>query len=102
VASDDDDDDGRDLARSAEVPKVDPTREILALFEELEDLLKNGDVIGALTARGVNASLALTAIDGLRAYLAGDKADAAEDLALVAEEIRARLGGGGSGDGSVH
>lgn len=71
--------------------EVDPTREVSQLFDELEDLLKNGDVIAALSGRGVNASLALTAIEGLRAYLAGKKADAAEDFAVVAEEIRARL-----------
>jgi len=61
------------------------------VLDELEDLLKNGDVIEALSNKGINASLALVAIDGLRAYLDGRKADAADDLGTVAEEIRGRL-----------
>jgi hypothetical protein len=71
---------------------VDPSREIGELFDDLEALLKNGDVIAALTARDINASLALLAAQALRAYLANRKEDAAEDFATVAEEIRARLG----------
>lgn len=76
----------------SEAFRVDPTRELESLFDELEDLMKNGDVVGALSERGINASLALTAIDALRAYLLGSKHQAAEDFELVAEEIRARLG----------
>ena len=72
---------------------LDPHQEIEALLEDLEALLKNGEVIGALTARGINASLALLAAGGLRASLAGHKAEAADDLAAAAEEIRARSGG---------
>lgn len=75
----------------SEAFRVDPTREIESLFEELTDLLKNGDVVSTLSERGINASLALTAIDGLRAYLLGNKLDAAEDFEVVAEEIRARF-----------
>ncbi len=85
-----DDDDDRD-APLGKAFKVDPSKEITSLMDELEELLKNGDVVEALTNKGVNASLALTAIDGLRAYLAGRKAQAAEDLGTVAEEIKGRL-----------
>jgi hypothetical protein len=73
---------------------LDPSAEIAAVFDDLEALLKNGDVIGALTARGVNASLALVAVQGLRSYLAGKKAEAADDFATVADEIRARIAAG--------
>ena len=57
-----------------------------------DDLLKNADVAAALSTRGVNISLALTAAYGLRAYLHGDKATAIEDLATAAEEIATRAG----------
>ncbi len=70
---------------------LDPTAELDAVLDDLESLLKNGEVIGALTSRGINASLALVAASGLRAYLQGKKADAAEDLATVAEEIKGRI-----------
>ncbi len=70
---------------------LDPSAELGAVLDDLEALLKDGAVIGALTGRGVNASLALVAVSGLRAYLAGKKEDAAEDLATVAEEIRGRI-----------
>ncbi|AKT42436.1 hypothetical protein [Chondromyces crocatus] len=83
---DDDEDDDRFTATS-----VDPTREIKELFDDLEGLLKNGDVVAALTKNEVNASLALLAVDGLRAYLENRKADAAEDLSTVAEEIKMRM-----------
>ncbi|WP_437298625.1 hypothetical protein [Sorangium sp. So ce426] len=90
--------------RTAAGGGVDPGPELAAVFDDLETLLKNGDVIEALTARGINASLALLAADALRAYLAGRKADAAEDFATVAEEIRGRLAASaearGSDDGS--
>lgn len=96
--SDDDDDDDR-----IQVGAVDPTREIGEIFDDLEALLKNGDVVAALTRRDINASLALLAIDGLRAYLENRKEDAAEDLTTAGEEIRARLQLSGqflSGDGT--
>jgi hypothetical protein len=70
--------------------EMDPSRELDAVLGDLEALLKNGEVIAALTARGINASLALVAAGGLRAYVKGKKADAADDFATVAEEIRAR------------
>jgi hypothetical protein len=65
--------------------------EIESLFDDIDSLLKNVDVVAALTDRGVNVSLAMTAADGLRLYLKGEKARAAEDFSLVAEEIVTRL-----------
>lgn len=84
------DEDDRTIGRGGQFA-VDPTREIAALFDDLTDLMKNGDVIAALSQRGVNASIALTAIEGLRSYLEGKKAEAAEDFAMVADEIKGRL-----------
>jgi len=76
---------------------IDPRAELAAIFDDLETLLKNGDVIAALTSRGINASLALLAAHALRAYLADQKAEAADDFATVAEEIRGRLAASGEG-----
>jgi hypothetical protein len=76
---------------------LDPQRELEAVLDDLEALLKSGEVIGALTARGINASLALVAAGGLRAYLAGKKAEAADDLATAADEIRGRIQAGAAG-----
>jgi hypothetical protein len=84
-------------ARPGAVGGIDPGPELAAVFDDLETLLKNGDVIAALTSRGINASLALLAAHALRAYLADRKADAAEDFATVAEEIRGRLAASGEG-----
>jgi hypothetical protein len=70
---------------------LDAGAELTAVLDDLEALLKNGEVIGGLTAKGVNASLALVAIDGLRNYLAAKKSEAADDFATVADEIRGRL-----------
>ncbi len=67
-------------------------QEIDDVLDDLDVLLKNADVADALSARGVNISLALTAAYGLRAYLHGDKAAAIEDLATAVEEIAARAG----------
>jgi hypothetical protein len=81
---------------------LDPSREISAVLDDLDALLKNGDVIGALTIRGINASLALVAVSGLRHYLQNQKAEAAEDFSTVAEEIQSRLAtssGQGGADG---
>lgn len=68
-------------------------REMKELLQELDQLLKNPDLGADLADRGLNISLALVAAAGLRAYLEGHKAEAAEDLATAAEEIRARLQG---------
>lgn len=71
---------------------MDPRADFKRLLGELEWLLKDGSVVAALTNRNINASLALTAIDGLRAYLLDDdKAQAAQDFSTVAEEIFGRL-----------
>jgi len=71
---------------------LDPGAELDAVMDDLEALLKNGEVVGALTNRGINASIALVAVSGLRAYLKGNKPDAAEDLGTAADEIRGRIG----------
>jgi hypothetical protein len=76
---------------------IDPDRELDAVLGDLEALLKSGEVIGALTARGINSSLALLAATGLRAYLAGKKVEAADDFGTVAEEIRGRIEAGSPG-----
>jgi hypothetical protein len=70
---------------------LDPVVEIGALLDDLEALLKNGEVIAALTGKGVNASIALVAVDGLRHYLQNKKGEAADDFGTVTEEIRGRL-----------
>jgi hypothetical protein len=67
-----------------------PLEEIESVFEDLETLLKNPDVISALADKNVNTSLAMLAMDGLHAYLKGEKAKAVEDLTHFAEEVAAR------------
>jgi hypothetical protein len=84
----DDDDDAPSLG---EKPSIDPTKEVRELLRELDGFLKNPDVMSALSDRGVNSSLAIVALDGLNAYLVGDKTQAADDFRTVAEEIEARL-----------
>jgi hypothetical protein len=66
-------------------------RELEEVLDDLDTLLKNVDVGAQLADRGVNVSLALVARDALRAYLLGDRARAADDFGLVAEEITGRL-----------
>ena len=66
-------------------------RELADVFEDLETLLKNPDVVARLTERGVNTSLAIVIADGLRAYIAGKRAEAVEELSTAVEEIRARI-----------
>jgi flagellar motor protein MotB len=66
--------------------------EIYDLLDELDECLKNAELDASLTARGINSSLAILVSDALRAYLRGEKAQAAEDLETAAEEIAARLG----------
>jgi len=68
-----------------------PLGELGEVLGELDTLLKNPDVGAALADRGVNISLALVGVDGLRAYLEGDKARAAEEWSTVAEEVSSRL-----------
>jgi len=61
------------------------------LLEEVEALLKDPHLALDFGRRGVNTSLALLGVQGVIAYLDCNKARAIEDLATVAEEIRARL-----------
>lgn len=79
---------GTTIARVASLAEIDE------VFARLDGLLKSSEVGAALTARGINVSLALVAKDGLLAYLHGDKARAAEDFATFAEEVSSRLGAG--------
>lgn len=67
-------------------------KELEDVLDDLDTLLKRNDVGAELAERGVNIALALTAANGLRAYLAGDKTTAIDDLGTVAEEIAARAG----------
>lgn len=65
--------------------------ELDSLFHELETLLKNPDAGADLAEIGVNVSLALTAADGLHAYLRGEKERALLELGTAMEEIAARF-----------
>ncbi len=67
-------------------------KELDDVLEDLDALLKRNDLGSLLAERGINISLALTAANGLRAYLHGDKTTAIDDLGTVAEEIAARAG----------
>jgi hypothetical protein len=71
------------------------------LFDELEQVLKEPTALADLTAKGVNTSLALVAVQGLRAYLRGDPAQAADDLGTAAEEIRMRFEAANARRGSL-
>ncbi len=68
-----------------------PLAELVEVLGELDTLLKNPGVGAALAAKGVNISLALVGVEGLRAYLDGDKERAAEEFSTVAEEVASRL-----------
>ena len=46
-----------------------PETRIEALLSEIERLLKSSDLGASFADRGVNTSLALVAVQGLRAYL---------------------------------
>jgi hypothetical protein len=75
------------------VSAADDAAALAALDEALAALaaaLKRPDVAAALTVRGVNASLALTAAYGLEAYVQGDKAAAIDELSTAVEEIATR------------
>lgn len=67
-----------------------PLDEIDDVFAELETLLKNPEVGTALAGKGVNASLAMLAMNRLAAYLRGDKAKAVSELTDFVDEVRAR------------
>lgn len=79
----------------SEQPPSMAMKELDEVFAELVTLLKNPDVGAELAARGVNISLAIVGVEGLAAYVHGDKATAAEDLSTVAEEISSRRGAEG-------
>jgi hypothetical protein len=61
------------------------------LLGEVESLLKHPSVSVELGHRGVNASIAILAIQALTAYVEGNRVRAQDDFATVADEIRARL-----------
>src|SRR5690348_14242337 len=71
--TDDPEEDIEETMTSSMSNVMDPRKDLSRLFDEIEWLLKSGGVIAALTARGVNASLGLVAVHGLRAYLIEDK-----------------------------
>jgi len=71
-----------------------PLGELHEVLGELDTLLKNPDVGAALAENGINISLALVGVEGLRAYLEGDKARAAEEWSTAAEEVASRLARG--------
>jgi hypothetical protein len=63
----------------------------ILLLQEVEGLLKSAHLALDFGRRGINTSLALVAVQGLVAYLDGNKVRAADDFGTVADEIRARL-----------
>jgi len=66
-------------------------QEIDEVLSDLDALLKNPDVGAELADKGINVSLAMTLVEGVRAYLHGEKARAVEELGTAVEEIGARL-----------
>jgi hypothetical protein len=66
----------------------------IRMLEEVEAMLKDVQLAMDFGRRGVNTSLALVGVQGLMAYLRGEKARAADDLSTVADEIRSRLDAG--------
>ena len=65
--------------------------ELDAVFDEVDKLLKKPEAGAELAETGVNASLAMTLVDGLRAYLHGDKGTALLELGTATDEIAARM-----------
>ena len=61
------------------------------LLREVESLVKHPSVSVELGQRGVNASIAILAVQALTAYFEGNRARALDDFSTVTEEIRARL-----------
>jgi|CZKU01.1.fsa_nt_gi hypothetical protein len=72
--------------------------EIDDVFAELEALLKTADVGAELAERGINVSLAMTLVEGVRAYFRGDKQQAILELGTATDEIAARLARSRSGE----
>lgn len=65
-------------------------KEFEQVFAEILTLVKMGETGELLADRGVNTSLVMLGLDGLRAYIAGEKLKAAEDFETLAEELRIR------------
>jgi chromosome condensin MukBEF complex kleisin-like MukF subunit len=61
------------------------------LLDEVATLLKEPSVAQELVRRGINTSIALTAAQGLAAYLDGRFREASDDLKTAGDEISARL-----------
>lgn len=78
----------------------DPYKELDAVFEELDTLLKNPEVGAVLAAKGVNISLAMTLAEGVRAYVHGDKQKAMLELSTATDEIAARMARSRGGEAS--
>lgn len=74
----------------ANAPKT-PLDELDEVLDELEKRLKRPDAGADLTAAGVNVSLALTLVDGVRAYVHADKKKALLELETATDEIAARM-----------
>ncbi|MCA9627249.1 MAG: hypothetical protein KC766_06270 [Myxococcales bacterium] len=60
------------------------------LLGDAEALLKERHGVAELARRGLNASIALIAVQGLRAYFEGRTRQAVDDLSTAADELRAR------------
>jgi hypothetical protein len=79
----------------------DGTQVLDRLLDDAEAILKTPTAANDFARRRINTSLALLAVQGIRSYLAGDHVRSAEDLATVAEEIRARHEGAESRRGET-
>ena len=67
------------------------SREFDELLDQLNLLLKNPAVGADLAETGVNVSLAITLVEGVRAYLHGHKEAALLELGTATDEIAARM-----------
>jgi hypothetical protein len=63
----------------------------IQLLQDVEGLLKDPRLALDFARHGVNTSLAQVAVQGLIAYVDGNKVRAADDLGTAADEIRARF-----------
>jgi hypothetical protein len=66
-------------------------RTTVRLLSEVESMLKHPSVAVELGRQGVNVSLAILGVQGLVAYIEGNRARALDDFSTLAEEIRTRL-----------
>jgi len=60
-----------------------PFEELLVVLDELTMVLKKTDVTATLSEKRVNASPEMVAVDGLRAYVEGNRTRAMEDWRSV-------------------